>query len=113
MCELHNDTILEVVCTAGFDGGLAQHFLLEVVGGTPVYSSETTRSSTSDFDNEISTMNDQVSKHYKYIQNIPSHFLCQYTARLHNTRSECRAEGFSHLKFNKKNEYKGLMFLVL
>lgn len=60
-CELRNDTILEVVCVAGFDGGLEQHFLLEVVGGNPIYtSSDTTKSIPDIIDNEISTMNDQV-----------------------------------------------------
>lgn len=58
-CELRNDTILEVVCVAGFDGGLAQHFVLEVVGGNPIYS-DTTKMLPNTLDNEISTMNDQV-----------------------------------------------------
>lgn len=44
---------------AGFDGGLTQHFVLEVVGGNPIYS-DTTRSFPNTMDNEISTMNDQV-----------------------------------------------------
>jgi len=51
--------MLEVVCAAGFDGGLLQHFLLEVVGGSPLFHTETTRD-IDDMDNEISTMNDQV-----------------------------------------------------
>lgn len=59
-CELRNDTILEVVCVAGYDGGLTQHFLLEVVGGNPIYSTEVTKVGQDITDNEISTMNDQV-----------------------------------------------------
>lgn len=62
-CELRNDTMLEVVCIPGYDGGLTQHFLLEVVGGNPLYSLDTTRS-IQDIDNEISTMNDQVPTLY-------------------------------------------------
>lgn len=72
-CELRNDTILEVVCVAGFDGGLTQHFLLEVVGGNPIYtSSDTTKSIPEIIDNEISTMNDQVRvlKEYSYMYYI-------------------------------------------
>ncbi|KAG4079950.1 hypothetical protein HA402_006262 [Bradysia odoriphaga] len=60
-CELRNDTILEVVCVAGYDGGLTQHFLLEVVGGNPIYSTEVTRVGQDIIDNEISTMNDQAT----------------------------------------------------
>ncbi|XP_055324550.1 B-cell receptor CD22 [Sitodiplosis mosellana] len=61
-CELRNDTIFEVVCSGGSDGGLPQYFLLEVVGGNPV-SPDFSRN---DFDNnmntnEISTMNDQAT----------------------------------------------------
>lgn len=61
-CELRNDTIFEVVCAQGNDGGLPQYFLLEVVGGNPV-SPDLNRI---DFDNnmntnEISTMNDQAT----------------------------------------------------
>lgn len=61
-CELRNDTIFEVVCSMGNDGGLPQYFLLEVVGGNPV-SQDFNRN---DFDNnintnEISTMNDQAT----------------------------------------------------
>lgn len=61
-CELRNDTIFEVVCSMGNDGGLPQYFLLEVVGGNPV-SPDFNRN---DFDNnlntnEISTMNDQAT----------------------------------------------------
>lgn len=61
-CELHNDTVLEVVCSAGSDGGLMQSFLLEVVGGVapPAYNLDYTRGPPTEFDNEISTMNDQV-----------------------------------------------------
>jgi hypothetical protein len=65
-CELHNDTMLEVVCTAGYDGGLTQHFLLEVVGGASIYNSPTTHTSN-DIDNEIPTMNDQVNELFMYI----------------------------------------------
>ncbi|XP_055908823.1 hemicentin-1 isoform X2 [Eupeodes corollae] len=62
-CELRNDTFLEVVCVAGSDGGLMQEFLLEVIGGNPIYSSDTTRTFTEPEtnDNEISTMNDQAT----------------------------------------------------
>lgn len=61
-CELRNDTIFEVVCVPGNDGGLPQYFLLEVVGGNPA-SADLGRN---DFDNnmntnEISTMNDQAT----------------------------------------------------
>lgn len=62
-CELRNDTIFEVVCTAGGDGGLAQYFLLEVVGGNPV-SPDPNRIDFLDNNinhNEISTMNDQAT----------------------------------------------------
>ncbi|XP_055618314.1 hemicentin-2 isoform X2 [Toxorhynchites rutilus septentrionalis] len=62
-CELHNDTVLEVVCQAGSDGGLSQSFLLEVIGGTPppMFSLDYTRSPPTEIDNEISTMNDQAT----------------------------------------------------
>ncbi|XP_061499740.1 uncharacterized protein LOC1281499 isoform X5 [Anopheles gambiae] len=62
-CELHNDTVLEVVCSAGSDGGLMQSFLLEVVGGVapPAYNLDYTRGPPTEFDNEISTMNDQAT----------------------------------------------------
>ncbi|KAI8130741.1 Synaptogenesis protein syg-2 [Lucilia cuprina] len=62
-CEIRNDTVLEVVCVAGNDGGLSQYFILEVVGGDPLYSSDSTRtfSDASIGDNEISTMNDQAT----------------------------------------------------
>ncbi|KAM7361861.1 motor axon guidance molcule sidestep isoform 3-T3 [Cochliomyia hominivorax] len=62
-CEIRNDTVLEVVCVAGNDGGLSQYFILEVVGGDPLYSSDSTRtfSDASLGDNEISTMNDQAT----------------------------------------------------
>lgn len=57
-CELRNDTILEVVCIPGKDGGLTQHFLLEIVGGNSVYNYDPSR--TTDLDNDIPAMNDQV-----------------------------------------------------
>ncbi|XP_038106447.1 hemicentin-2 isoform X3 [Culex quinquefasciatus] len=70
-CELRNDTVLEVVCQPGSDGGLVQSFLLEVVGGAPpplLYgaasssSLDYTRSPPTEMlDNEISTMNDQAT----------------------------------------------------
>ncbi|CAO1422538.1 unnamed protein product [Diamesa serratosioi] len=61
-CELRNDTILELMCIAGNDGGLQQHFLLEVVGATSLYFNlDSTRSTHEILDNEISTMNDQAT----------------------------------------------------
>lgn len=67
-CELRNDTVLEVVCLPGSDGGLSQYFMLEVVGGDLLYGSETPTGRGQTFgetigqpDNEISTLNDQVS----------------------------------------------------
>uniref|UniRef100_A0A4Y0B5I7 Ig-like domain-containing protein n=1 Tax=Anopheles funestus TaxID=62324 RepID=A0A4Y0B5I7_ANOFN len=62
-CELHNDTVLEVVCLAGSDGGLMQSFLLEVVGGMApsAYNLDFTRGPPTEIDNEISTMNDQAT----------------------------------------------------
>ncbi|XP_049532118.1 hemicentin-2 isoform X2 [Anopheles darlingi] len=63
-CELHNDTVLEVVCQAGGDGGLMQSFLLEVVGGPAVptvYNLDYTRGPPTEIDNEISTLNDQAT----------------------------------------------------
>uniref|UniRef100_A0A182Q665 Fibronectin type-III domain-containing protein n=1 Tax=Anopheles farauti TaxID=69004 RepID=A0A182Q665_9DIPT len=63
-CELHNDTVLEVVCLAGSDGGLMQSFLLEVVGGavpSAAYNLDFTRGPPTEIDNEISTMNDQAT----------------------------------------------------
>ncbi|XP_055585522.1 uncharacterized protein LOC129738363 [Uranotaenia lowii] len=64
-CELHNDSVLEVVCQPGNDGGLMQSFLLEVVGGIPpppsMFSLDYTRSPPTEIDNEISTMNDQAT----------------------------------------------------
>lgn len=62
-CELRNDSSLEVVCQPGNDGGLQQHFVLEAVGATPMYFNnlDSTRSTHEILDNEISTMNDQVS----------------------------------------------------
>lgn len=61
-CELRNDTVLEVVCVAGNDGGLTQYFLLEVIGGDPLYANDAGRSfaDANVGDNELSTMNDQV-----------------------------------------------------
>lgn len=63
-CELRNDSILEVICQAGNDGGLQQHFILEAVGATSMYFNnlDSTRSTHEIIDNEISTMNDQVRK---------------------------------------------------
>ncbi|XP_062557837.1 hemicentin-1 isoform X2 [Armigeres subalbatus] len=76
-CELHNDTELEVVCQAGSDGGLAQHFLMEVIGGAPppMFSLDYTRSPPTEIDNEISTMNDQatLAPLFRITQNEP-HF---------------------------------------
>ncbi|XP_058985575.1 uncharacterized protein LOC109612281 isoform X2 [Musca domestica] len=63
-CELRNDTVLEVVCVAGSDGGLSQYFVLEVVGGDPMYGvNDATRSfnDANPGENEISTMNDQAT----------------------------------------------------
>ncbi|SPP80624.1 uncharacterized protein LOC117582815 isoform X4 [Drosophila guanche] len=71
-CELRNDTILEVVCVAGSDGGLSQYFMLEVVGGDLLYSSDSGATGPSQGrgqfgeaiglgDNEISTLNDQAT----------------------------------------------------
>ncbi|XP_032596074.1 nephrin isoform X2 [Drosophila grimshawi] len=70
-CELRNDTILEVVCVAGSDGGLSQYFMLEVVGGDLLYANEagaTAAGGKGQFgetigqgDNEISTLNDQAT----------------------------------------------------
>ncbi|XP_030369687.1 nephrin [Scaptodrosophila lebanonensis] len=63
-CELRNDTVLEVVCVAGSDGGLSQYFLLEVVGGDLLYASESGRQfgeAAGLGDNEISTLNDQAT----------------------------------------------------
>jgi hypothetical protein len=63
LCELRNDSSLEVVCQPGNDGGLQQHFVLEAVGATSMYFNnlDSTRSTHEILDNEISTMNDQVS----------------------------------------------------
>ncbi|XP_058811961.1 uncharacterized protein LOC131676713 isoform X3 [Topomyia yanbarensis] len=62
-CELHNDTVPEVVCQAGNDGGLLQSFLLEVIGGAvpALFNLDYTRSPPTEIDNEISTMNDQAT----------------------------------------------------
>ncbi|XP_023159288.1 hemicentin-1, partial [Ceratitis capitata] len=62
-CELRNDTVLEVVCLAGNDGGLTQYFLLEVIGGDPLYANDVSRSfaDANVGDNELSTMNDQAT----------------------------------------------------
>lgn len=62
LCELRNDSSLEVVCQPGNDGGLQQHFVLEAVGATSMYFNnlDSTRSTHELLDNEISTMNDQV-----------------------------------------------------
>jgi hypothetical protein len=62
LCELRNDSNLEVVCQPGNDGGLQQHFVLEAVGATSMYFNnlDSTRSTHELLDNEISTMNDQV-----------------------------------------------------
>jgi hypothetical protein len=60
---------LEVVCLPGSDGGLQQHFVLEAVGATSMYFNnlDSTRSTQDLLDNEISTMNDQVSMIFPYI----------------------------------------------
>lgn len=54
---------------AGSDGGLSQYFMLEVVGGDLLYASEAAAGGRGQFgetlgqnDNEISTLNDQVSR---------------------------------------------------
>ncbi|XP_023171017.2 nephrin [Drosophila hydei] len=66
-CELRNDTVLEVVCVAGSDGGLSQHFMLEVVGGDLLYASESATGkgqfgeTIGQVDNELSTLNDQAT----------------------------------------------------
>ncbi|XP_043948904.1 nephrin isoform X2 [Drosophila biarmipes] len=71
-CELRNDTVLEVVCVAGSDGGLSQYFMLEVVGGDPLYAGDPGGSAGQGRgqqfgeaiglgDNEISTLNDQAT----------------------------------------------------
>ncbi|KAH8306438.1 hypothetical protein KR018_011521 [Drosophila ironensis] len=68
-CELRNDTVLEVVCVAGSDGGLTQYFMLEVVGGDLLYSGDPNPSqnrgqfgeAVGPGDNEISTLNDQAT----------------------------------------------------
>ncbi|GAB0094140.1 Immunoglobulin-like domain [Sergentomyia squamirostris] len=59
LCELYNNTHLEVVCIAGNDGGLEQHFLLEVINGEDIYGRAF--SLPPDAENEISTMNDQAT----------------------------------------------------
>jgi hypothetical protein len=63
-CELHNDSTLEVICTAGNDGGLTQFFQLEVVGlgggPSPFFNIDTMNGIQEITNNEISTMNDQV-----------------------------------------------------
>lgn len=71
LCELRNDSSLEVVCQPGNDGGLQQHFVLEAVGATSMYFNnlDSTRSTHELLDNEISTMNDQV-------RNLFQCFLC-------------------------------------
>ncbi|XP_030244224.1 uncharacterized protein LOC115564254 [Drosophila navojoa] len=66
-CELRNDTVLEVVCVAGSDGGLTQYFMLEVVGGDLLYASESATGkgqfgdANGQVDNELSTLNDQAT----------------------------------------------------
>ncbi|CRL07814.1 CLUMA_CG020768, isoform A, partial [Clunio marinus] len=63
LCELRNDSNLEVVCQPGNDGGLQQHFVLEALGATSMYFNnlDSTRSTHEILDNEISTMNDQAT----------------------------------------------------
>ncbi|XP_026468220.1 hemicentin-2-like, partial [Ctenocephalides felis] len=69
-CILSEQTgSLDLTCTPGFDGGLHQHFLLEVISAANTegmsasssssLSTVTTRRHPADADNEISTMNDQ------------------------------------------------------
>lgn len=71
-CILSEQTgSLDLTCTPGFDGGLHQHFLLEVISAANTegmsasssssLSTVTTRRHPADADNEISTMNDQVN----------------------------------------------------
>ncbi|KAL5283451.1 hypothetical protein ACFFRR_005995 [Megaselia abdita] len=64
-CELRNDTVLEVVCVAGSDGGLSQRFLLEVISTNSLNFNNDGKAIISsidnDVDNEISTMNDQAT----------------------------------------------------
>ena len=66
---------MEVICQAGHDGGLQQHFVLEAFGATSTYFNnlDSTRSTHEIVDNEISTMNDQVSI-VLYILFIAGHF---------------------------------------
>lgn len=69
LCELRNDSVMEVICQAGHDGGLQQHFILEAIGATSSYFNnlDSTRSTHEIVDNEISTMNDQVSEKYLHL----------------------------------------------
>lgn len=73
LCELRNDSVMEVICQAGHDGGLQQHFILEAIGATSSYFNnlDSTRSTHEIVDNEISTMNDQVSEKYLHLT-LPS-----------------------------------------
>uniref|UniRef100_A0A1B0BBE0 Ig-like domain-containing protein n=1 Tax=Glossina palpalis gambiensis TaxID=67801 RepID=A0A1B0BBE0_9MUSC len=63
-CEVRNDTILEVVCIAGNDGGLSQYFVLEVIGGDFLENTDILASINDvvgSADSEVSTMNDQAT----------------------------------------------------
>uniref|UniRef100_A0A1B0GE06 Ig-like domain-containing protein n=1 Tax=Glossina morsitans morsitans TaxID=37546 RepID=A0A1B0GE06_GLOMM len=63
-CEVRNDTILEVVCIAGNDGGLSQYFVLEVIGGDFLENTDILPSINDvvgGADSEVSTMNDQAT----------------------------------------------------
>jgi len=46
---------------AGFDGGLTQHFLIEMIGSPRIFHRDPNRE-LEDINNEISTINEQVDK---------------------------------------------------
>lgn len=61
-CEIHNERSFEVICLPGNDGGLAQYFVLEVIGDDLSDGSQIMQESYlgGTVDNDMSTLNDEV-----------------------------------------------------
>lgn len=80
-CEIHNERAFEVICLPGNDGGLAQYFVLEVIGDDLSDGSQIMQESYlgGTVDNDMSTLNDEVQLLY-VIENI----VIFYTNNLYN-----------------------------
>jgi hypothetical protein len=116
LCELRNDSVMEVICQAGYDGGLQQHFVLEAIGATSTYFNnlDSTRSTHEILDNEISTMNDQVSSVYIYNCVYDGSVTCGRVEKLVHSNHPCDLL-FLHLRhasFKSKLDKKKIFSLI-